>query len=309
MIHVAPIRHLTLRAPAAVGRPAHVSAASGLVCAGDFRYVVADDELQLGVFAAHGDEPGELARVFPGELPDAAAPRKARKPDLEALVRLPPFGRYACGALLALGSGSAPNRSRGALLPLDARGALAGAARSIDLAGSYGPRAKQIHTLNIEGAAVLGDALVLLQRGNRHDPRSALIRLSLRETLVALASAESLAISAAGDMVAYDLGTIDAAPLCFSDGAALPDGRLVFAAIAEAADDSVQDGPCNGAAVGIIDCNGGLQLLERIEPTYKIEGIDARMDGSRIELSLVTDADDPTIAALLLRATLKDPLR
>lgn len=58
---LALLRELTLsRAPQA-GRALHLSAASGLVCCGEWLYVIADDENHLGVFpladhAAPGDQ-------------------------------------------------------------------------------------------------------------------------------------------------------------------------------------------------------------------------------------------------------------
>ena len=82
LISLAKVRELDLSAPTSAGRPAHLSAASGLVRAGRFLYVVADDELHLGVFHAAETTPGHLVRLFPGELPATAAERKARKPDL-----------------------------------------------------------------------------------------------------------------------------------------------------------------------------------------------------------------------------------
>src|SRR5262245_52390116 len=66
--------------------PSHLSAASGLACAGSTIYVVADDELHLGVFDAAGHAPGHLLRLFEGELPMAKAARKRQKPDLEAIT-------------------------------------------------------------------------------------------------------------------------------------------------------------------------------------------------------------------------------
>ena len=73
---------------------AHLSAASGLVRSGHLLYVVADDELHLGVFedtAATGmpPEPGALVRMLEGDLPIDAVERKAAKPDFETLVHLP----------------------------------------------------------------------------------------------------------------------------------------------------------------------------------------------------------------------------
>ncbi len=104
------------------------------------------------------------------------------------------------------------------------------------------------------------------------------------------------------DIRTYDLGAIDGAPLCFSDGAALPDGSIVFTAIAEAAANSYDDGPCNGAAIGVTNSAGELRFLERVERGYKIEGVEAQVDGSRVHLRLVTDADDANVPAQLLAA-------
>src|SRR5688500_18121966 len=96
------------------GQP-HLSAASGVAQAGRWLYIVADDEHHLGRFAAESDAAGrvELHRVLAGDLPDYAGQRKKRKPDLEALTVLPASAASPHGVLLALGSGSRPNRQQG----------------------------------------------------------------------------------------------------------------------------------------------------------------------------------------------------
>ena len=99
------IRALDLVEPSSPGRPAHLSAASSLVRVGNFLYVVADDEHHLGVFGAAGAGAGTLLRLFEGELPESRKKRKKKKPDVEALVLLPPFAKFTHGALFALGSG------------------------------------------------------------------------------------------------------------------------------------------------------------------------------------------------------------
>lgn len=63
--------------------------------------------------------------------------RNATKPDLEALLHLPAFADYSYGALLAVPSGSTSQRCRGALLRLDAQGAISGAPERIDFSGRY----------------------------------------------------------------------------------------------------------------------------------------------------------------------------
>ena len=125
--------------------------------------------------------------------------------------------------------------------------------------------------------------------------------LDLPDVLEALASTNSLGDAAPIEIHTYDLGSIDGAPLCFSDGAALPDGSIVFTAIAEAAANSYDDGPCNGAAIGVTNSAGELRFLERIERGYKIEGVEAQVDGSRVRLRLVTDADDANVPAQIAR--------
>ncbi|HEY5972379.1 MAG TPA: hypothetical protein VIT22_10510 [Pseudoxanthomonas sp.] len=304
MIRANKLRELTLGSPSTPQRARHVSAASGVVVVGEFLYVVADDEHHLGVFRAEGDGEGDLLRIFPGDLPHDRKPRKAGKPDLEALTRLPPFPGYPAGALLALASGSRPNRRSGAVCKLDSSGALAGAPRLIDLSDVYLPLERHFPALNIEGAVIVDDALVLLQRGSKHHPANALIRLPLAGVLDAIAHQDSLGTVDSPRVHIVDLGTADGVPLCFTDGTALADGRIVFTAVAENAEDTYNDGPCSAAAVGILDAEGRVLVLEPLEPAYKVEGVHARIDGGVIKLLLATDADDPDIAGILLAAEL-----
>jgi len=305
MIHVTQVRQLTLQAPSSPERHPHLSAASGLVHVGDHLYVVADDEQSLGVFPAIGDAAGVLMAIFPGELPATRTERKARKPDLEALARLPPFPGCPEGGLLALPSGSRPNRRTGALLPLDARGATSGPPRPVDFSGLFAQLEGQLPSLNIEGAVVVADRLRLLQRGgSRRHTENAWIDLLLPGVLNAIATTGSVDYATLADTQAFDLGTIDGIPLAFTDGAGLPDGSLVFTAVAEDAENSYADGPCVGAAVGMAGNDGRLRFLERLDPTNKVEGIDAQVEGDKITLLLVTDSDNEHLPANLLTAAI-----
>ena len=101
----------------------------------------------------------------------------------------------------------------------------------------------------------------------------------------------------------FDLGQIEGIPLCFTDAAALPDGKMVFTAVAENTDDNYNDGACAGAALGIVD--NELQCLYRLERPYKVEGVNARVEGDAIRLLLVTDADDFEIPAALFSAAIR----
>jgi len=297
LLHLKKLRDLTLT-PGRSGGASYLSAASGLVAVKSFLYVVADDELHLGMFPASGDAPGVAVRILEGELPEDRAERKRLKPDLEALMLLPPGASWQHGALLALGSGSRRNRRRGVLLRLNSFGGIEGAARTIDLSPMLDAIAGQVGELNIEGATIVGDRWVLLQRGNKGRGINALVHLNAAAAVDAIAHSARIA-ALPFDIRRYDLGLVDGIPLCFTDAAALPDGRLVFAAVAEDTDDAYRDGRCTGAAVGIIDANGVLQDIQPLHPAVKAEGIDAWIDAGRIRVLLVTDADDPAVPAAL----------
>ena len=301
MIRPRLIGPLMLASLSEAGNARHLSAASGMVVAGNFLYVIADDELHLGVFDSRAQDGGRLARMFSGELPDGPALRKAAKPDLEALVRLPSFAACPHGVLLALPSGSRPNRHTGVVLALDADDRLFGTPFPLDLSPFYLPLEASFPALNIEGAVVLGTELVLLQRASRMHPESALICLPLEDVLRAMNSTD-IATSTPARVRIVDLGTIQGVPLGFSDGAALPDGRIVFSAVAENAEDTYLDGPCIGAAIGIIGTDGQVEALHRLEPMQKVEGVNATIHGDLIHLLMVTDADDADVPSRLLSA-------
>lgn len=304
MISLTKIRTLDLGDTGDARGPRHLSAASGLACVGSHIYVVADDELHLGVFSAADNTPGRLLRLFDGELPPEKAARKKAKPDLEAITELPPFGNFPHGALLALGSGSTKNRCRGALLRLDHRGGIDGTPTPVDAARLFDELDRRFPALNIEGAVALGGELCLLQRANKKHPQNAIIRYPLGPVLDALATGNAIPAVAPSGIDLVDLGQIDGVPLSFTDGAALPDGSMVFTAVAEDTEDSYNDGVCLGAAIGVAARGGNVRFIERISECPKVEGIAAQVDNNVIRLLLVTDADDPAIAAGLFSATM-----
>jgi hypothetical protein len=304
MIALTKIRTLDLADAGDPALPRHLSAASGLVCTGSSLYVVADDELHLGIFSAGDRAPGRLLRLFDGDLPTAKAERKRRKPDFEAITQLPAFGIYSNGALLALGSGSKRNRRRGALLGLDALGAIGGPPRIVDFSDLFAGLDRHVPALNIEGAVVSGDAFCLLQRANKRHPQNAIVRFPLARLLAALDSGAPVGAIVPSSIDVVDLGQIRDVPLAFTDGAALPDGGMVFTAVAEDTEDTYNDGACVGAAVGLLANDGTLRRLDPIEQAHKVEGVAAHIDGDVIRLLLVTDADDPEVPSALFSSTI-----
>lgn len=297
MLHLRKIRELNLELPTSPGRPAHLSAASGLVQAGNRLYVVADDENQLGIFSTDPSVPGELLRLFPGTLPNSKKKRKAHKPDLEALCRLPPFGDYLHGALFALGSGSRRKRQRGVLLGLDVGGEVSEPPRIVDLSALFAEASKELSELNIEAAVVLEDRFRLLQRGNKGAGENACIDFDLSGILEALSHGDSLDAQPIS-VQRHDLGEVDGVPLCFSDATALPSGAMIFTAIAENTASSYDDGPCRGSAIGLMQ-DEELRWLEQLDEPLKVEGVSSRVEDDRVRLLMVTDADDASTPASL----------
>lgn len=297
------VRSLHLAAGSQPGRRAHVAAASGIVSVGDFRYVIADDEHHVGVFARRGQAAGRLVRVRSGRLPLGQKARKRRKPDFEAITAFPAFGRCPGGALLLLPSGSRPNRCLGALLPLASDGSLSGDVRTVDLRAIY----RAIGTafpLNIEGAFVQGAHLALMQRAHKHSAVNARIRIALVPLLDALANDRPPSRSALFDIQTFALGAIDGVPLGFTDAAALPSGGFAFTAVAEDTDNAYDDGGCVGAAIGIVDRHDRIVAQWRLQPPLKVEGIEAIVSGRRARIDVVTDADDAEAAARLLTTSI-----
>ncbi len=301
MVYAHKLRDLTLEP----GERPHQSAASGLVRVGEWLYVVADDENFIGVFPAQGDGPGRRLVFDQSALPLEPAARKAAKPDLEVLAHLPSQAWPPHGALLALGSGSTPRRRRGAVWPLHADGSAA-APFLLDLTPLYAALEAEIPELNLEGAAVSGDGLRLLQRGNGQAGVNAVVDLDLRRACASASRSQSLGADLVRGIRRYDLGAHQGVRYTFTDASPLPDGRLVFSAVAEDCPDTYHDGAVVGAALGILDAAGGVEFLEPLEPVLKIEGVHATLESNGdIALLLVADADDATHPAPLLAARLE----
>lgn len=299
MLIIEHLRDLTLQRPTHTPGQWHLSAASGLVCAHGRAYVMGDDEHALAVFSDVGT-PGRTVPLFEGKLPAGKKARKRRKPDTETLLHLPARRAWPHGALLALGSGSRPNRLRGAVIKLGPAGEPQPPAQLLDLASLYAPLVERFDDLNIEGAFIVQRELVLLQRGHQGGSPNASLHYPLSTFLRWL---HGLGPAPAPQRIRrHRLGTMQGVALTFTDGAALADGRWVFTAVAEATDDPVADGACVGSAVGVVTVQGEVQSLFALPGREKIEGIAARISGRTVDLCLVTDADDPRIASRLLRS-------
>lgn len=266
-------------------RTLEVSAASGLVLRDGCFHVVADDENALFVFGREGETRriALLREALPPDKPD----RKARKADFEILVEVPGHG------LLAMGSGSRPTRERAVLVDAHEDTIV------IDTSPLCASLRETFPELNLEGAALAADEFMLLQRGNRQDRRNALVFLAGEDLERALVS-KRFEVGRAARIVEVELGAHGDVPWSFTDVAVLGDGDLLATAVLEDTCDAYEDGACLGSALARLAPDGSVRWLERLGTPAKIEGIAVDADS----VWLVSDADDRTVAAWLLRAAL-----
>ena len=316
---------------AALDRPAHVRAGSALARLGSGRLaVVQDDASFIAILegARGANERATLAGLVVRDVPlpssdgvrqfDDGRGNKHAKLDLEATLALED------GELLvAFGSGSSAVRERVVLVErpggedprvtvVEARAlydALRGAAH---FAGSE---------LNVEGAALAGEDVILFQRGNGAasetcaavDATARIDRGALLAYLRGLASGDAAgpACPPLRDVVQWDLGAVEGTRLTFTDGVSGHAGHAWtgFVACAEASPDATRDGPVSGVALGRLDDRAGTAELapvtdERGAPLLdKAEGV-AFDEDDPSKAWLVVDRDDPTSPAELLELRL-----
>ena len=281
-----------------------LSAASAILWDGPHLLVVADDELHLDRYSAATGRRVDRLALLERPLPLEAAARKAAKPDFEALAWLP-------GArVLVLGSGSTERRQSGVLLlPPDGIDGAPREPREVDLAPLYGALRERFPALNVEGAAVAGDALRLLNRGGAGRDNG-VIELDLAAVLRALDRGEPLSGELVRAVHRVELGVLDGVPLGFTDASPFGSktGQLAFAAAAEDTENPYDDGPCAGSVVGVLEADGRVSFLERLAGHHKIEGLaiadGPHADGAGRAAFLVADPDDSTQRAPLFRASL-----
>ncbi len=254
----------------------------------------------MAVFDAESDEPGFLIKVMKGRTPASSDERADHKPDFECMALFAPFGRFEHGAVLGLGSGSAPDRDKGTLLTLAADHRPQEPFEVIELGPLYERLRRALDDLNIEGSAVVGDDFRLLQRGNGPEGRNARVDLELAAVQHALDRGDPLPANSVTGIEFYDLGQVRGVPLCFSDASPLSDGRMAFIASAESS------GGHLGSSIGLMESDGKVSFNEPIDHELKLEGLAARAtDEGRLQLLMVSDADDPDSPSPLMETYLE----
>lgn len=316
-------------AHAGLDRPAHVRAGSALARIDAHTLAVVQDDASFVAIlegigtrrGARGSADALVVRDVPlpsadgvRQFDDARGNKKA-KLDLEACLALDG------GALLiAFGSGSSPVRERVVLI--DDPAGSAPRVTVVEAAALYAAmRSEPIFCgseLNIEGAALAGDDVLLLQRGNGApcdgrvpvDASARIDRDSLIAYLRALARGDVAPCPPLHDVVAWDLGAANGTRLTFTDAVATRGRRwTAFLACAEDSPDATRDGPVAGVVIGRLDdrervAEIGTIVDERGEALLdKAEGITLDDDDVR-RAWLVIDRDDATRPAELLELRL-----
>jgi hypothetical protein len=281
------LRNLDLERPSQPGRPAFLSAASGLLLIDGSVYVIADDENSLAIFPEDGG-PGRLVPLIAGGLPLEKSERKKMKPDFEALLQI-------AGGILAIPSGSTANRNLGAFYR-DGKVAL------VDFSNLYGFFGSLWPDLNIEGAAIRGTELIFFQRGNGEGAMNAMAFLDLTEVIREITTAQSLTPAAYRASLRLDLGTLEGVPLSFTDAATATDGTIWVLMAAENVASTYLDGDFTGAALGRLDQKNQMVSCQPLVCGAKPEGI--CFDPQSKYFYVVTDADDALKPSGLYQGTL-----
>lgn len=294
-MQLTPLRHLTMSGIASSGHH-HLSAASGIVALGAHLCMIGDDECGLAIFPAQGDAPGRMVSLLPEVLPRDPALRKAAKPDFEVLLHLPE-DRWP-STLLVLGSGSTGKRRRAVMVQVTPDGVV-GDVNVFDMSPLVAAIAGIVEEVNIEGAIVQQDRLLLFNRGNTSRPGNVILAVDLARTL----DGGLVKVLARIDL---GLPQVDGVPLSITDACACADGSIVISAVAEDTDNSYNDGVLVGAALGVLDAGLRFVWFEQLAPTIKIEGIYARRSEEGIHVLAVSDPDNPDVAGELFTGLIPD---
>lgn len=295
-VHVESVRPLRFDD----GRP--VRSASGVAALGHGLLVVQDDANRAAWWRADGISPVRLLPAHEGlDVFGDDTGTKHLKPDLEAACPLDPDG----GAVLLLGSGSSPARTRCVLVR---RAGERLDVVSADLAPVYRAVADALELgldrVNVEGACVVGESLRWFQRGlPAGGVPSASVDLALDDVLAAVRGELDPGMVAVVGPVRYELGQVAGHGLAVTDAVAVGP-RLLVSAAAEATDDPREDGPVVGSVLATIE--GGAVVDAAPVPEVaggirKVEGLtvlDHHDHGVRV--LAVVDADDPGEASLAL---------
>ncbi len=293
------VRELNISPCADDGTP-FLSAGSGLARIKKWMYIAADDELSVGVFPVDSMDAGKLYTLFDGILSTNYKLRKREKPDIEAILLMPDDT-----GLLLIPSGSRNNRVRGSLVVAGPNGEI-GKVHAVDFSQLFNALSSHINGLNIEGATIFRDVVLLFQRGNNTNGENAIITLDYKKFAASLFAERKVDASCLVCVTRCSLRHIENVPLSFTDACTLDDKHIVFVATAEDTDNPYDDGVALGSVVGILDYNFQVIHQHTLDFPDKVEGVwiaqKSMLPNWDGEVLLVSDADDRRIPAKLLSA-------
>lgn len=197
--------------------------------------------------------------------------------------------------MLALPSGSKPNRTRGSEIHIDAADNFLGS-REIDFLPLFSFLSERIPDLNIEGGVISGDTVSLFQRGNGKAGFNGIVQFGL-EYLQELLHGQFNPEPFNPRVIEIQLPQVDGVNLTFTD-ACTHEGQIYFAAAAERGASTYEDGEVIGSAIGRMGSSP--VILEQIN-RIKVEGLAVAASEARaMTFYAVTDADDPHIPSQLI---------
>ncbi len=274
----------------AVAKPRALVAGSGLIKNADGLWAVGDDlhhliHIPLSESVARGH------RIFPGDLPVDYKERKKLKPDTEAFFEITRRGREA--VWLAMPSGSKENRVKGAIIRHGEKFQV----HERDFSPLYEVLRALIPELNIEGATLMKDNLVLFQRGNGAARMNALVTVNLNDFIAGFR--DGTISPSAFRVQPVPLGEWAGAPITFTDGFT-HEGKLFFSAAAEATQSTYDDGAVIGSVIGVWDGRSARELGRVAK--LKIEGLALdKSTENEMTCFAITDADESMQPSQLLR--------
>lgn len=269
-----------------------ISSASGLAFDGNKIWIAGDDAAYVIKSSLDGSE---FTRI---KLYENATEQRLRKPvkhDLEACVLCEVLGEPH---LFLFGSGSL-SPYRDTLFVLNIKNTNLCLKRS--MAQLYDAIRKKAalkkNELNLEGAALVGDQLVLFNRGKNF------IVLMRWKKFVLYAMNELMNDVPAFTIINIELPVVNGFRIGFSGACALNENELLFTATLEETSDSINDGPVKGSYIGLLNLKNNtaanvVSLLQIKNAdgnilTDKLEAIETiKISGKSISAIAVADNDD-----------------
>lgn len=230
---------------------AQIPSASGMELTGNRLYVVGDDSPFLYVLDLATLKQVDQIRLFGTGGSGQGRISKLLKPDLECLTQLEMNGQ---NHLVALGSGSTPNRNQGYTIALPAGKERATQVQERSLKDLYEAiQAKNDllgdDVLNLEAAATTSDKVLLLQRATRGGPN--LMLCFPKQDFVAYLTGSRKNLPGY-EAISFYLPELAGLGSHFS-GAFVYHNRLFFSASVENTDDAILDGEVLGSYIGWIN--------------------------------------------------------